>query len=306
MIRKIILGLIISSLTLFGFEYKLEPKKVSDNVWCFFGKLEKVTKENGGYMSNSCYVKTKNSYVVIDSGPTYNFAKEAYKVMSKIKKLPVKAVINTHDHDDHWLGNSFYKETFDAQLIGVELQDKNYKAGDKTRMFHLLSEDAIKGTKIVKLDKHIKKLTTLQFGGEKFILVPIGTKAHTAEDIFIFMPKRKILFSGDLVMNGRITSNRDGSVIGSLKALEMINSYKWEILIPGHGFDISKTATDEFVQYFTLLKKRVLKAVEEDVGASEVNNFVHLNEFKDKALFEELNKSNIFDAYRELEFYEEE
>ena len=173
-------------------------------------------------------------------------------------------------------------------------------------MHHLLSKDTMTGTKIVKLDKYIKEVTTLNFGNEKFVLIPIGTKAHTAEDIFIYMPNKKVLFTGDLVMNGRITSNRDGSVIGSLKALEMINSKNWDTLIPGHGFDTSKTATDEFVKYFTLLKERVLEAIEEDVGASEVNKLVHLNEFKGKPLFEELNKANIFDAYRELEFYEEE
>ena len=36
MIKKIAAGLVISSISLFGFEYKLEPKKVSENVWCFF------------------------------------------------------------------------------------------------------------------------------------------------------------------------------------------------------------------------------------------------------------------------------
>jgi glyoxylase-like metal-dependent hydrolase (beta-lactamase superfamily II) len=306
MFKKLILTAIIGSSSLFGFDYNLKPTQVSQNVWCFFGKLEVPNKNNGGFMSNSCFVQTDDSYVLIDSGPTYQFAKQAYETMAKIKNLPVKVVINTHDHDDHWLGNSFYKEKFNAKLIGVELQDKNYKEGDKTRMFQLLSKDAIDKTKIVKLDQHIKEVTQLDIGGEKFSLIPVGTKAHTPEDIFIYMPERKILFSGDLVMNGRVTSNRDGSVIGSLKALDMINSKKWDILVAGHGFDTSKTATDEYVKYFTLLKQRVLKAVEDDVGADEVNNVVKMEEFKNKAMYKEVNSRNIFDAYGELEFYEQE
>lgn len=306
MLRNILLSITITTTSLLAFEYNLKPKQVSENVWCFFGKLEAPSKQNGGYMSNSCYVKTENSYILIDSGSSYNFAKAAYKAMSKIERLPVKAILNTHDHDDHWLGNSFYKEKFNAKLIGVELQDINNKAGGKTRMYRILPKEMMENTKIVPLDQHIKEVTTLNFGKEKFVLIPIGQTAHTAEDIFIYMPEKKVLFTGDLVMNGRITSNRDGSVIGSIKALEMINARKWEVLVPGHGFDTSKKATDEFVKYFTLLKKRVLEAVEDDVGIAAVTSEVKLDEFKNTPMFDELNSSNIFGAYEELEFYEGE
>jgi len=305
-INKLIVLLFISVISLFGFEYKLEPKKVSENVWCFFGKLEMPTKANGGNMSNNCYVKTKDSYVLIDSGATFKFAKTAYEEMSKIEELSVSLVINTHEHDDHWLGNSFYKDTFNAKIIGVGLQNKNYKEGDKTRMHHLLAPETLKGTRIVTVDEVVKNVMTITVGDEEFTLIPVGTTAHSPDDIFVYMPKRKVLFSGDIVMNGRITSNRDGSVIGQLKALDMVNNKKWNTLVPGHGYDTSKTATNEFVKYFTLLKKRVLEAVENDVGAGSVTTVVKLEEFKGKPLYDELNSKNIFDAYRELEFYEEE
>jgi len=105
-------------------------------------------------------------------------------------------------------------------------------------------------------------------------------------------------------MNGRVTSNRDGSIIGALKAIEMINSKKWDILIPGHGIDTSKTATDEIVKYFTLLKQRVMQAIENEITGNEITKVVTMEEFKNKALYDELNSRNVYDAYRELEFYE--
>jgi glyoxylase-like metal-dependent hydrolase (beta-lactamase superfamily II) len=297
-------GALLSS-SLFGFDYKIEPKKVSDNVWCFFGKLEMPTKENGGNMTNHCYVKGETSYILIDSGPTYKFAKAAYEAMSKIEELPVSVVINTHEHDDHWLGNSFYKEKFGAKLIGVELQDINYTEGESSRMHRLLTHEQVSGTKIVKLDKHIKKKQDITIDGEKFQLVPVG-QGHSKYDVFMYMPERKVLFSGDLVMNGRITSNRDGLVIGQLKALETMQSYDWNVLVPGHGFDVSKKAMDESIQYFSLLKERVLAAVEEDVGLEGVTKFVQMVEFKDKAMFDLLNPPNVYRAYGELEFYDGE
>ncbi len=306
MINKIIIILLVATVSSFGFDYKLVPKKVSKNTWCFFGALEGPNKDNGGNMSNCCYIKTNDGYVLIDAGPTYKFAQQAYMAMSKIEKLPVKIVINTHDHDDHWLGSGYYKETFNAKLLGTSTIDNNYNEGDKTRMFHLLTKDTLEGTKVVKLDEEILNIKTLKYSNQEFIIIPIGTQAHSAEDLFVYMPKDKILFAGDLVMNGRVTSNRDGSVIGQLKALDMINSKGWDVLIPGHGFDISKTATNEAVEYFTTLKKQIMKAVEDDVGADGVNKVVKLENFKNKAMYNDLNSRNIFDAYVELELYEEE
>ena len=63
---------------------------------------------------------------------------------------------------------------------------------------------------------------------------------------------------------------------------------------------------DESVQYFTLLKNRILDAVEEDIGLDGVTKFVKMVEFKDKAMFDLLNAPNVYRAYSELEFYEEE
>ena len=287
------------------FNYHLKPKQVAENVWCFFGALEKPTKENAGYMVNSCYIKTNDGYLVMDTGPSYQWAKQSYEAMSKIEKLPVKYVVNSHEHDDHWLGNDFFKKKFNATLIGPESINKNYKDGDKTRMYKILPENAIRGTHIIKLDKIVKEVFTLTLGGEEFQIIPMDVKAHTGDDVFIYMPKRKVLFAGDLVMNGRITSMRHGSVMGQIKALAMMKKLDWKVLVPGHGFITDASAMDESDLYFKLLKDRVKKAIEEGVDATEINEVVKLIEFKDKAMYDILNAHNVGFAYDELEMLDE-
>lgn len=306
MLKKAIFSLILTSIYSFAFDYNLKPTKVANDVWCFFGKLDMPLKENGGFMSNSCYIKTDDSYVLVDTGAGYDFAKQAYEQMSKIANLPVKNVLVTHGHDDHWLGNNFYKEKFNATLYGPSLINKEFNKDSQIRGLKVLSADDVKNTKFVSIDKEIKETTTLNIGSKKIMIVPIGVKAHTSEDLYVYLPDEKVLFSGDMVMNGRVTSNRDGSVIGSLKALEIITSQKWDVLVPGHGLDTSKTATKEFEEYFSLLKQRVLDAIEEGVEATDITKVVTMDEFKDKALYDELNSRNVYDAFRELEFYEGE
>jgi glyoxylase-like metal-dependent hydrolase (beta-lactamase superfamily II) len=287
-----------------AFDYKLHATQVSDNTWCFLGALEGPSKENAGNMVNTCYIQTKDSFIVIDTGPSYQYAKQAYEVMKKIQNLPVKVVINSHEHDDHWLGNNFYKARFQANIIGPTLINQ-YKDGDKTRMFNTLPQNAIEGTKIIPVDESPKETLTLTIGEEKFEIIPMNIQAHTMEDFFVYMPERKILFAGDLVMNGRITSNRHGSLLGQLKALEKIKALEWDILVPGHGLNVGKDAMNEAEQYFTLLHERILKALEDDVDASEISKVIPMDEFKDKAMFQALNGQNVEEAFSEIEFAED-
>jgi len=69
----------------YGFEYNLKPQKVAEDVYCFFGKLENINKQNAGNMVNTCFVQTKVGFVVIDSGPTFSYASQAYDEMQKIQ-----------------------------------------------------------------------------------------------------------------------------------------------------------------------------------------------------------------------------
>ncbi|MEK6658064.1 MAG: MBL fold metallo-hydrolase [Campylobacterota bacterium] len=282
------------------FDYKLEPKQVSSNVWCFFGALEIPTKENGGNMVNTCYIKTNDSYVLWDTGASYVYAKQAYEAMSKIAKLPPKTIILSHEHDDHWLGNNYYKEVHGAEIIGPESINKNYKPGDKTRMFQTLTENAIRGTKIIPIDKWHKDTIKFAISGVNFEYVPVGN-GHSEEDWFLYMPDNKLILAGDLVMNGRVTSNRDGSVEGEIAAIQKMNTLPWTTLIPGHGFVIDKTAADEAMQYFTLTRDRVQESIKKGIDETGIVEAVPLEEFKDKALYDLLNAGNVSRAFMEYD-----
>ena len=188
---KYIIILFLAYSNSFGFEYHLKPKKVTDDVYCFFGALEKISKENGGNMVNSCYVKTNKGFVVIDSGPTFSYAKQAYTQMQKIEKLPVKYVINTHDHDDHWLGNSFYKSK-GALLIGPLTYEQNVVSGMQTRIEQIIGQKSYGKTKIVKLNKIVDSNLTLSLGDKVFeIRQPIAL-AHTKGDLIVYLPSKRL------------------------------------------------------------------------------------------------------------------
>lgn len=282
------------------FDYKLEPKQVSENVWCFFGALDMPTKENAGNMSNNCYIKTKDTWVLWDTGASYIYAKQAYAAMKKIADLPVKTVLLSHEHDDHWLGNNYYKEVQGANITGPESINKNYHAGDITRMFRILPENAIRGTKIIPVDEWHDGTFKFNIGGTDFEYVSVGN-GHSVSDYFLYMPGEKVIFSGDLVMNGRVTSNRDGSVLGQIEALETMNKKEWTTMIPGHGFIIDEKAEDESMLYFTAMRDRVEEAMDNDIEEMGIVEAVPMKEFKDKNMYDLLHALNVSRAYLEFD-----
>ena len=289
-----------------NFDYKLKPQKVSENIWCFFGKTEVPSKDNGGFMANSCYIKAKDSYILIDTGANYNFAKQAYEAMQKIEDLKVSTIIITHEHDDHWMGNSFYKDRFNSIIYAPKSINENYNENSKPRIFEILDKNEMENTKVIKADVVVSDEKVINISDKTIKIIPTKLTAHTKDDLIVYLPDEKVIFTGDIIMNQRVTSNRDGSVIGTLKAIDLINSYDWNTLIAGHGTITDKKATDFTTKYFTLLKTRVLEAIEAGITADEISKVVTMDDFKDVAMFGELNSRNVFDAFRELEFYDEE
>ena len=307
MFKKIVFFVLFCS---FGFasnfDYKLKPQKVSENIWCFFGKTEVPSKENGGFMANSCYIKAKDSYILIDTGANYNFAKQAYEAMQKIEDLKVSTIIITHEHDDHWMGNSFYKDRFNSIIYAPKSINENYNENSKPRIFEILDKNEMENTKVIKADVVVSDEKVINISDKTIKIIPTKLTAHTKDDLIVYLPDEKVIFTGDIIMNQRVTSNRDGSVIGTLKAIGLINYYDWNTLIAGHGTITDKKATDFTTKYFTLLKTRVLEAIEAGITADEISKVVTMDDFKDIAMFDELNSRNVFDAFRELEFYDEE
>ena len=274
-------------------------------MYCFFGKLDKIKKENAGNVVNSCFVQTKEGFVVIDSGLTYTYASQAYTQMQKIAKLPVKYVIVTHDHDDHWQGNSFYKSK-GALLIGPRTYEQNVVAGMETRMQRILGKELYGKTKIVKLDTIVDDNLTVKLGNKVFKIKQLESIAHTQGDLVVYLPNKKVLFAGDLVFNGRLTSLRDGSLLGSLEALKKIAAYHAKTIIGGHGYQTDANATHTLEAYLIEIKKEISDAQDHDIGMEEITKKVVMPAYKKMKLYDILHKRTVLDAYKELEMMEDE
>jgi glyoxylase-like metal-dependent hydrolase (beta-lactamase superfamily II) len=299
-----LLTFLLFSLSLFGFDYKLKPVTVTTGVHCFFGAAEVPDQSNGGNMVNSCYADMGSGWLVIDSGPTYRYAEQAYAAITNaFGKKPVPYVIDTHLHDDHWLGNGFYKEQ-GATIIGSSTMKTQIDTAETTRMERSITKDAFEKTAIVLPDIYVDDAYTLKMDHHSIEIKQLTPIAHTNGDLVVTLPLRKTLFVGDICFSESVLSLRDGDIKGWLAALEKIDAMEWSYLVGGHGRKTGKDATHLTRSYLRQLLENVRAAIADGVEIDAVTETVTMDDFAAVPLYDALHKKNVFKAYQLLEWEE--
>jgi glyoxylase-like metal-dependent hydrolase (beta-lactamase superfamily II) len=71
-------------------------------------------------------------------------------------------------------------------------------------------------------------------GHHRVELLYLGT-GHTKGDAYAWLPKEKILFTGDACVNGAFNNVADGDISEWIKTLELVKKLGAEKVCPGHG-----------------------------------------------------------------------
>lgn len=300
---RILTFLLFSISSLLSSQYDLKPIKISKDIYCFFGKPEAVNHKNNGNMVNSCFVNTGKSYIVMDSGSTYLYAKEATKAIQSIKNLPISNVIITHSHDDHWLGNSYYEE-LGAEIIGSFVFDNLSMNGD-TRMKRLVSPQAYHGTSEVKPTRTISNNTTMKIDEVSINFQVNQQKAHSTGDMIVEIPAMDVIFAGDLVFNDRILSIRDGDIKNWIKVLEDIDTKKYKYIIGGHGKMYNNKSHKMTLKYLKDIQKYTSDCIKKNIDILECVNNAEMKQYANISLYKDLHKKNIESVYRTMEWENE-
>lgn len=294
-----ILLLLVSGLS--GFEYPLSHTEVAPGVHCFIGKPEVMNTTNNGNIVNSCYVDAGESYVVIDTGPSYAYAESAYNAMQRIKAQPVSLVINTHIHDDHWLGNNFFTQK-GVVVLGSDDFERSVSLREPLRMQTHISPEAYRGTVPTLPTEMISQETVRTVGNQKFVIKMAQRKAHTAKDLYVYLPTSGVVFAADLVFNDRLPSLRGGNINGWLEALEAIDALHPRHIVGGHGKRTDTEATRMSQAYLTQLRDEVRAAIDAGLEIGEATEAVRMDAYRKYKLYDEIHRGNVESAYRVLEW----
>jgi glyoxylase-like metal-dependent hydrolase (beta-lactamase superfamily II) len=253
----------------------LKLQKVATDVYAIVGDLGDRSAKNLGNNATFGFVITTEGVVLIDSGGTFQGARKIDRLIKRVTDKPVVKVINTGGQDHRWLGNAYFEKQ-GAQIIASEAAVKDQKARTRDqfiRLGNLVGDLAIKETDPVYAEKTFKENLSFNSGDTIFELHHSG-QAHTPGDSFVWLPQKKIMFTGDIVyverMLGIGTQSNSKSWISVFEAMA---AYKPQHLIPGHGHatDLEQARRDTY-DYLVFLRSSVADFMENGGDISAISD----------------------------------
>lgn len=291
---------------------KVTTRKVADGVFLF------TTTPYGdvGFCGNSVAILSDEGVLVFDSGATPATAATILAEIRKLTDKPVKYLVNSHWHWDHWGGNQVYRSAFpDLQIIthqktleqmtqveprwnddGLKVQLPKYLEALEKKLQDLRAKKApeqeihnLEGLLKADSDFYEQKSSlvktypdvtftdtkTLRPGGREIDI--LHARAITVGDTYLYLPKEKILITGDIMLNPYPYAIGGSYPADWLKTLESFAQLRPAMIIPGHGEPRSDPAFLQgqitlFQEVMRLLRTARTKGMKAEQAVASVNN----------------------------------
>jgi phosphoglycerate dehydrogenase-like enzyme/glyoxylase-like metal-dependent hydrolase (beta-lactamase superfamily II) len=233
---------------------------------------------------NNIWIVFKDYVFVYDA----NFPKEAGDVIAAIRKttkLPIKYVLDSHHHGDHAYGNAIWAKE-GASIIAQHhctewLKTKGLKefadAGKGKGGRKDIAESFLKIPDVVFDEKLVLDDGTLR--AEIFFL----GHCHTPGDAFLYLPKHKILCTGDACVNGAFNYMGHSDSAAWIKNLEKAQQLDIKIICPGHGKLAHKDLLETQKKWFVELRAEVKKGINAGKDVDDILKSLDIPWYKDWA-----------------------
>ena len=220
-------------------------------------------------MSNATIIEGDRDVLVVDSHVSPGGAWALREELKAITPKPIRWVVNSHYHFDHSHGNQIYGPEVDiighefarAQILAGKSQDspaREFFVGgvpatiktlegrlaaatdDKTKTQIqeqlAIQRNHLEGTNAVKPTPPTMTLTQKMslFRGNREIQVLFLGRGHTAGDVVVYLPKERIVATGDLLVNGTSYMG-DAFFTEWIQTIETLKGVDFETVLPGHG-----------------------------------------------------------------------
>jgi len=279
----------------------LDPIRVSDSVYFIRGETGLPSAANRGHTSNAGFVVTREGVVVFDALGTPALGRELIDAIRRITPLPIRRVILSHYHADHYYGLPPFKDL--GAEIWAHRAARGYLASEAPRLRLAERRETLApwigaDMRLVPADRWLEGEESFRLGGLGFRVFPLGP-AHTPEDLAMAVEEENVLFVGDLMFAGRIPFVGDADSRAWIAAIDRIVQLRPKVLIGGHG-DASRDAASDLRMtrdYLAYLREKMGAAAAEleDFEVAYANT--DWSRFAGLPAFEAANRRNAYNTY---------
>ncbi len=238
------------------------------------GKVDVVAPDiyfHEGQLSDTADAVCNNGWVIFEDYVLVvdaNFPAGAREILRKIRSVtdrPIRFAFDTHHHGDHLYGNQVYADSGAVPIAHTGVIDElkrsetGYYSGKPGAW-----ESAAKTRADLKTTR-LKPPTVLfphelyfDDGKHRVELMHLGV-AHTHGDAVAWLPKERVLFAGDVCVNGPYNYVGDGDVTQWIQTLDAAKKLGAKIVCTGHGSRGGGTLLDDQQAFFKMLREQVGK-----------------------------------------------
>jgi phosphoglycerate dehydrogenase-like enzyme/glyoxylase-like metal-dependent hydrolase (beta-lactamase superfamily II) len=233
--------------------------------------------------SNNIWVVFEDYVVVIDA----NFPKEAAEVIEAVKKTtdkPIRYVFDTHHHGDHAYGNAVFashgasiiSQANCARLLRLPQAEIDFKeAGRGPTGRKDIATSRLKAPSIVFDDKLV-----LDDGKQRIEFLYFG-HSHTIGDASAYLPRHKILCTGDACLNGPYNYMGHSDSASWISCLEKMQQLDIKLICPGHGPLAGKDLLAKQRRYFVELRQQVQAGLDANKSAEDIAKSIDMPWYKE-------------------------
>lgn len=276
------------------------PREVIPGVWSAIGATAPPTYENSGHNNNLSFIITSAGVVVVNAGASYLLAKALDAEIRRITNQPVRYVILENGQGHAALGSNYWQEQDVPVIAHVDAAQEIEKGS-----FALLSRmqdyngDRAEGTEVVLPDITFEQQYVIELGGERIEVLYLGP-GHSPGDIQVWLPKQRLVISGDMAFHQRLLPIFDNTdTKGWLDTYERFLALEPQVVIPGHGVPTDVDEVTRYTKdYLTFLRAEVQKLLDEggtlaDAYDIDQSAYSHLDTFEELAA---RNAGMVFEA----------
>ena len=226
--------------------YPMEAQPVAEGVYAVITPTRDLPNpENRGWNSNSGFVVLESGVLLFDSGSSQAIGDSLREVIASVTPLPVKWIVNSHAHGDHWLGNAAFADTVETIYATSEVARTIDRFNDMT--------GGVTGESgVVVPDTLVDERTEITLDGRPFVLFP-SRDSHSPGDLIMWSPSDRVLFGGDVIYSDRMPSTFDSNLAHWIETLDELAALDPAVVIPGHGDITDAAGVTRLRDFLTLL-----------------------------------------------------
>jgi len=277
-----------------------EVREIAPGVFFRFSSISATDKSVPFGGSNHTWIVFEDYVAVVDA----NFPQGAGEVIEAIRKTtnkPIRYVLDTHHHGDHAYGNAVFADAGAsivaqancARLLRTTGPKEFEEAGKGPMGRKDVANSRLKAPTVVFDDKLV-----LDDGKQRVEFLHFG-HSHTIGDAVAYLPKHKILCTGDACTNGAYNFMGHSDLASWIRCLEGMQQLDIQMIVPGHGPLAGKELLEKQKRYFVELRKEVQKGIDARKSVGDIIKDLDFPWYKEWTGVQP-SPDNIRHAYAEL------